>query len=205
MISAATPSPTTSAPRRAATTIARPPMNIQPTADTGGGWEVDSLRAGEWINYSLDKLAYGSTSVAVRVSSAVATSKFHFEVVTSIVQDYPRIVTTQPITGTICRAEHRRWSLDDGDGAHQPGPEPGRTDPPAGRGHRRLQHQLVLGDAHACRRGDHDAHVQGHRGQLVRLPGRDELQRLSQHDVRRRRHDALQDGRPPTTPSSTRR
>jgi fibronectin type 3 domain-containing protein len=77
------------------------PMNIVPSTDTGGGWEVDSLRAGEWINYTVNKLAYGPQTLAVRVSSAVATAKFHFELITSIVQDYPRIVTTEAITPTI--------------------------------------------------------------------------------------------------------
>ena len=54
-------------------------VDIQPTTDTGGGFNVGWTRAGEWLKYSVSVTQAGAYDLAFRVASSGAGGKFHLE------------------------------------------------------------------------------------------------------------------------------
>jgi uncharacterized delta-60 repeat protein len=55
-------------------------VDLQTTTDTGGGTTVAFVKAGEWLEYTVDVVPGGSYDVDFRVASLKAGGKFHLEV-----------------------------------------------------------------------------------------------------------------------------
>lgn len=55
-------------------------VDIEATADSGGGYDIGWTSAGEWLNYSVTVATAGTYDFDVRVASAGAGGKFHIEV-----------------------------------------------------------------------------------------------------------------------------
>jgi glucose/arabinose dehydrogenase/PKD repeat protein len=55
-------------------------VDIEPSADTGGGNNVGWMVAGEWLNYTVDVAVAGTYNIDMRVASAGAGGTFHIEV-----------------------------------------------------------------------------------------------------------------------------
>ena len=55
-------------------------VDVQPTGDTGGGFNVGYAKASEWLIYSLNVPAAGTFGIQVRLASLKGGGKFHFEV-----------------------------------------------------------------------------------------------------------------------------
>jgi Carbohydrate binding module (family 6)/Calcineurin-like phosphoesterase len=55
-------------------------VDIEPTSDSGGGYDVGWAFAGEWLNYSVNVGAAGSYDLDVRVASGGSGGRFHIEV-----------------------------------------------------------------------------------------------------------------------------
>jgi hypothetical protein len=55
-------------------------VDIQPTADQGGGYNVGWIREDEWLNYTIDVQQAGDYQFAFRVASRSAGGLFHLEV-----------------------------------------------------------------------------------------------------------------------------
>jgi len=55
-------------------------VDIEASADTGGGFNLGWVSAGEWLNYSVTVPAAGTYRVEVRVASPAAGGTFHLEV-----------------------------------------------------------------------------------------------------------------------------
>ncbi|MDP9176002.1 MAG: carbohydrate-binding protein [Planctomycetota bacterium] len=54
-------------------------VSIEPTTDTGGGYDVAYIQAGEWLNYTVNVAATGNYTLSVRAASANAGGTFHVE------------------------------------------------------------------------------------------------------------------------------
>jgi probable HAF family extracellular repeat protein len=54
-------------------------VDIEPTADGGGGYNIGWMSAGEWLNYTVSLAATGTYTVQVRVASPAAGGTFHLE------------------------------------------------------------------------------------------------------------------------------
>lgn len=54
-------------------------VDIQPTQDTGGGYDIGWTSAGEWLNYTVDVASAGSYTLEVRVASNGPGGRFHVE------------------------------------------------------------------------------------------------------------------------------
>lgn len=54
-------------------------VDIENTADAGGGYNVGWTRAGEWLNYTVHVATAGSHTFSARVASAAAGGTFHAE------------------------------------------------------------------------------------------------------------------------------
>ena len=54
-------------------------VDLEPTADTGGGYDVARIRAGEWMQYSVTVASAGSYTVRIRVASLGTGGRFHIE------------------------------------------------------------------------------------------------------------------------------
>ena len=54
-------------------------VDIEPTADSGGGYNVGWASAGEWLKYTVSVAASGTYTMEVRVASAGAGGIFHVE------------------------------------------------------------------------------------------------------------------------------
>jgi cytochrome c len=54
-------------------------VDIESTADTGGGYDVSWTTAGEWLNYTVNPSAAGLYTLSVRVASPAAGGTFHIE------------------------------------------------------------------------------------------------------------------------------
>jgi hypothetical protein len=54
-------------------------VDIEPTTDTGGGYNVGWVTAGEWLNYSVSVATPGSYTIAVRVAAPGIGGSFHVE------------------------------------------------------------------------------------------------------------------------------
>jgi O-glycosyl hydrolase len=55
-------------------------VDIQATADTGGGYNVGWTRAGEWLEYTIDVKTAGLATLAFRVAAASVGGAFHAEI-----------------------------------------------------------------------------------------------------------------------------
>jgi hypothetical protein len=55
-------------------------VDIAAAADTGGGYTLGWVGAGEWLNYTLDVGSAGTYDIEVRVASAGSGGAFHIEV-----------------------------------------------------------------------------------------------------------------------------
>jgi hypothetical protein len=55
-------------------------VDIESTSDTGGGYDVGWVSAGEWLNYRVNVAAAGTYDLDIRVASAGAGGTFHIEV-----------------------------------------------------------------------------------------------------------------------------
>ena len=54
-------------------------VDIEPTSDTGGGYDVGWVAAGEWMKYTVNVATTGTYTLGVRVASPVAGGTFHVE------------------------------------------------------------------------------------------------------------------------------
>jgi predicted amidohydrolase len=54
-------------------------VDIEPTTDAGGGYNVGWMRAGEWLNYSVNIPTAGTYTLRVRVAAEGAGGRFHIE------------------------------------------------------------------------------------------------------------------------------
>jgi hypothetical protein len=54
-------------------------VDIERTADTGGGYNVGWAGAGEWLNYTVNVGTSGTYALTVRVASPAAGGTFHVE------------------------------------------------------------------------------------------------------------------------------
>ncbi len=54
-------------------------VDLEPTTDTGGGYNVGWASAGEWLNYTVNVAATGTYTLEVRVASSGAGGIFHVE------------------------------------------------------------------------------------------------------------------------------
>lgn len=55
-------------------------VDIQPTADTGGGFSVGWTKTGEWLKYTVDVLASGTYELETRLANIGTGATFHIEV-----------------------------------------------------------------------------------------------------------------------------
>ena len=55
-------------------------VDIETTSDTGGGYAVSYVTAGEWLKYSVSVSAAGSYTLDARVASAGTGGTFHVEI-----------------------------------------------------------------------------------------------------------------------------
>ena len=55
-------------------------VDIQSTTDTGGGYNVGYVKAGEWLRYTINVATGGTFKLDFRVASAGSNGKFHLEV-----------------------------------------------------------------------------------------------------------------------------
>jgi PKD repeat protein len=55
-------------------------VDIQSTTDTGGGFNVGYVKAGEWLEYMIDVADAGTYAIAARVAAASSNGKFHAEI-----------------------------------------------------------------------------------------------------------------------------
>src|SRR5262249_37863019 len=55
-------------------------VDIEQTTDTGGGYSIGWIRAGEWLMYSVTAASDGDYAVEMRVASPGTGGKFHIEV-----------------------------------------------------------------------------------------------------------------------------
>lgn len=69
-------------------------VDIESTTDTGGGYNVGFLKAGEWLNYTVNVSTAGTFNLDARVASLWAGSAFHVEV------DGKNVTGTMSIPGT---------------------------------------------------------------------------------------------------------
>ena len=55
-------------------------VDIETTADTGGGFDLKSVKQTEWLKYTVNVAAAGTYTLDVRVASLGAGGTFHIEV-----------------------------------------------------------------------------------------------------------------------------
>jgi hypothetical protein len=55
-------------------------MDIEKSADSGGGYDVTNLQAGEWMSYTVNVTKAGTFNLDTRVASATGGGAFHVEV-----------------------------------------------------------------------------------------------------------------------------
>jgi O-glycosyl hydrolase len=55
-------------------------VDIQTTTDAGGGFNVGYVKAGEWLEYTIDVQQPGNYDIETRVASAGSNGKFHVEI-----------------------------------------------------------------------------------------------------------------------------
>ena len=55
-------------------------VDIESTTDTGAGYDVGYVKAGEWLEYTIDVQQAGTYDVAFRLASAAGGGRFHAEI-----------------------------------------------------------------------------------------------------------------------------
>jgi titin len=55
-------------------------VDLQTTTDTGGGYSVGTVKAGEWLEYTMNVTAAGTYTFQARVASSGAGGNFHLEI-----------------------------------------------------------------------------------------------------------------------------
>jgi hypothetical protein len=55
-------------------------VDLQTTSDTGGGYNLGYVKAGEWLEYTLHVDAAGTYTMDLRVAAATSNGKFHAEI-----------------------------------------------------------------------------------------------------------------------------
>jgi hypothetical protein len=55
-------------------------VDLEPTTDAGGGYDVMKTRAGEWLKYTVNVTAGGTYPLAIRVANIGTGGRFHVEV-----------------------------------------------------------------------------------------------------------------------------
>jgi hypothetical protein len=55
-------------------------VDLEPTSDTGGGYNVGWTRAGEWLNYTVNVAITGTYTLETRVANIGTGARFHVEV-----------------------------------------------------------------------------------------------------------------------------
>ena len=55
-------------------------VDIETTSDTGGGYDVGWVGAGEWLNYTIDVASAGAYTLEVRVASNGTGGTFHVNI-----------------------------------------------------------------------------------------------------------------------------
>ncbi len=55
-------------------------VDVQPTTDSGGGYNVGYVKAGEWLEYTINVAAAGSYDFSFRTASAGSNATFHVEI-----------------------------------------------------------------------------------------------------------------------------
>jgi uncharacterized protein YjdB len=69
-------------------------VDIQPTTDTGGGYAIGWIAAGEWLEYTVNVNTPGTYTLTARVSATMDAKSFHVEL------DGQNISGTIPVTNT---------------------------------------------------------------------------------------------------------
>ena len=69
-------------------------VDIEGCADTGGGYDVGFIDAGEWLRYTVNVTQAGDYDINVRVATTQATGSFHIEL------NGVNVTGTQTFTGT---------------------------------------------------------------------------------------------------------
>jgi len=55
-------------------------VDIEKSADTGGGYDVGFLKGGEWLDYTVNVTKAGTFNLDARIASAYAGGAFHLEI-----------------------------------------------------------------------------------------------------------------------------
>jgi hypothetical protein len=55
-------------------------VDISKTLDTGGGYDLESVKAGEWLNYSVNVTKTGTFNIDTRVATSFSGGSFHLEI-----------------------------------------------------------------------------------------------------------------------------
>ena len=55
-------------------------VDIQKTLDAGGGYDLSSVKAGEWLNYSVNVTKAGTFNIDTRVATSFSGGSFHLEI-----------------------------------------------------------------------------------------------------------------------------
>jgi hypothetical protein len=55
-------------------------VDIEKSADSGGGYNLAYMKQGEWTNYTVNVTKAGKFNIDTRIASLYANSAFHFEV-----------------------------------------------------------------------------------------------------------------------------
>jgi hypothetical protein len=54
--------------------------DIESTVDSGGGYDVENMQAGEWMNYSVNVVKAGTFNFDARIASTASGAAFHVEI-----------------------------------------------------------------------------------------------------------------------------
>ncbi|HWK09569.1 MAG TPA: phospholipase D-like domain-containing protein [Vicinamibacterales bacterium] len=55
-------------------------VDVEATSDTGGGYDVGKVKAGEWLKYTVSVAASGTYPLTVRVANVGSGARFHVEI-----------------------------------------------------------------------------------------------------------------------------
>jgi Subtilase family/Carbohydrate binding module (family 6) len=55
-------------------------VDIEKTLDTGGGYDIGYMQAGEWLSYAVNTVTAGTFNLDLRIASPATGAKFHVEI-----------------------------------------------------------------------------------------------------------------------------
>ena len=84
-------------------------VDIQPTTDVGGGYNVGYVRAGEWLAYEVDIAAAGQYDITARVASADSGTKTLHVTVDGLDVSGPISVGVLHVLGFASQGPRRRF------------------------------------------------------------------------------------------------